>query len=104
MMSSQNLISTGRWGSIFDWEMFTSSELPPAELCTAVACVALAGDNLSEVILTRNHRGWEVPAGHIEPGETIDQALHRETLEEGGFVVTKSVPFGFRKITATSRP
>jgi 8-oxo-dGTP pyrophosphatase MutT (NUDIX family) len=29
--------------------------------------------------------GWEVPAGHIDPGESPEQAAHRETIEETGW-------------------
>ena len=30
---------------------------------------------------------WELPGGHVEPGETIHQCVERETLEETGLVV-----------------
>src|SRR5690348_3002608 len=29
--------------------------------------------------------GWEIPAGHIEPGETPEHAARREALEETGY-------------------
>jgi 8-oxo-dGTP pyrophosphatase MutT (NUDIX family) len=43
------------------------------------------------VLLLWRHRfitdtwGWEIPAGRIDPGETAEDAAHRETLEETGW-------------------
>ena len=32
----------------------------------------------------KKHRGWYLPAGRVEPGETLAEAAVRETLEESG--------------------
>ena len=43
------------------------------------------------VLLLRRHRfitdswGWEVPAGRVDPGETLEQAAVRESIEETGW-------------------
>ena len=38
-----------------------------------------------EVLLIRNHkRGWEIPQGRVEEGESLIDALHREVREEAG--------------------
>jgi len=43
------------------------------------------------VLLLRRHRfitdtwGWEIPAGRVEAGETLEQAAERESIEETGW-------------------
>jgi 8-oxo-dGTP pyrophosphatase MutT (NUDIX family) len=43
------------------------------------------------VLLLRRHRfitdtwGWEIPAGRVDPGETLEQAAERESIEETGW-------------------
>jgi 8-oxo-dGTP pyrophosphatase MutT (NUDIX family) len=43
------------------------------------------------VLLLRRHRfitdtwGWEIPAGRVDPGETLEQAAEREAVEETGW-------------------
>lgn len=31
---------------------------------------------------------WDIVGGHVEPGETLEEALHREVLEETGWSVS----------------
>ena len=58
----------------------------PAEAAGVVIDVADRG-----VLLLWRHRfitdtwGWEVPAGRVDPGESVLEAAHRETVEESGW-------------------
>ncbi|MDY0293858.1 MAG: NUDIX domain-containing protein [Candidatus Methanomethylophilaceae archaeon] len=49
-------------------------------------CVAFSGDRYLMVYNPRR-RGWEMPGGHTEPGETAEAAAEREFLEEAGYEV-----------------
>lgn len=87
----------GSWGSQINWEVSASSKLPPLELVTAVFCVAIT--QKEEIILARSKRGWGMLGGHIENGESIEAALERESVEEGGFTPAHPRLFAEMKIT-----
>lgn len=36
------------------------------------------------VVVSQHGTSWSLPKGHIDPGETAEQAAHREILEECG--------------------
>jgi 8-oxo-dGTP pyrophosphatase MutT (NUDIX family) len=95
--TNESLIAQGSWSENISWELYETSTLPPVELCTAVMCVAIAGDR---IVLARSERGWGMLGGHIENEETLDDALFREALEEGGFVIDRYELLAVRKITA----
>ena len=50
-----------------------------------VSVAALVTNDRGEILLVNSPwRGWEYPGGLIEPGETFQEALHREVREEAG--------------------
>lgn len=53
-----------------------------------VSVAALVTNDEGKILLVKSPwRGWEYPGGLIEPGETFQQALHREIKEEAGVEV-----------------
>ena len=50
-----------------------------------VSVAALVTNEEGKILLVNSPwRGWEYPGGLIEPGETFEEALHREVWEEAG--------------------
>ena len=50
-----------------------------------VSVAALVTNDEGKILLVNSPwRGWEYPGGLIEPGETFEEALHREVREESG--------------------
>jgi 8-oxo-dGTP pyrophosphatase MutT (NUDIX family) len=93
--ADEGLIQTGSWSEDVAWELYETTDLPPMELCTAVMCVAIAD---GKTVLTRNERGWGLLGGHIEDGESLEDALRREAREEGGFIIDQCGVFAVKKI------
>ena len=53
-----------------------------------VSVAGLVTNDEGKILLVNSPwRGWEYPGGLIEPGETFQEALHREIREESGVEV-----------------
>ena len=51
-----------------------------------VSCLVRNDEN--KILLVKHHiRGWELPQGRVEEGETVIFALSREVLEEAGVTI-----------------
>jgi 8-oxo-dGTP pyrophosphatase MutT (NUDIX family) len=98
MASSEILSDWGNFGTT-SWEFWRSRTLTPEQqrLAAAVACVAFYDPTEPSIVLTRSKRGIELPGGHIDKGETIEQARDREAYEEAGYYVAEATLFGYRK-------
>lgn len=55
--------------------------LPERELISSVFLLAIKD---TKILAIENERGWDMPGGHLEEGETIREGLVREVEEEGG--------------------
>jgi ADP-ribose pyrophosphatase YjhB (NUDIX family) len=93
------LLEKGNWSEKIAWELYVGTKLPPAELCTAAFCLAINNDR--KIVLMRAERGWSLLGGHIEEGETVEEAVIRESQEEGGFTPDQLQQFAFRKIISS---
>jgi 8-oxo-dGTP diphosphatase len=81
---------------------------PDAASWPVVPCVgAVVHDVAGRLLLVRRgrdpHRGrWSLPGGRVEAGESPEQAVEREVLEETGLSVRAGAPVGRVQITGDS--
>jgi len=71
-------------------EIHLVGDAVPYERVSAVFMIAFEAQR---VLAIKNERGWDIPGGHVEPGETVNDAMRRELIEEGGATVESPVPF-----------
>jgi 8-oxo-dGTP pyrophosphatase MutT (NUDIX family) len=49
-----------------------------------------------------NARGWDIPGGHTEAGESPEETLHREVMEETGALLSDVRLLGYQRIRLLS--
>lgn len=75
---------------------FVSESVPEDAPVTAAYIFAFLD---GKILLARHRaRGWDLLGGHIDPGETSEQATRREAHEEAKATVGKMIPLGYQEI------
>lgn len=70
---------------------------PPLELVTSVFGLCFKGRDL--LMINHEKRGWDVPGGHVEGRESLEETLQREVLEEADARIGRAAQLGVVKIT-----
>ena len=83
-------------GRLFHLVTRLDREPPPAANISTAHCLAFDGDQI--VLALHANRGWTVPGGHLEDGESAETAMRREALEEAGAVVINGRVFAHEQI------
>lgn len=74
-----------------------TGERPPDDHVSAAHCLGFDGQG--RFLLARHvDRDWTIPGGHREAGETAEEALRRETLEEAAAVISDPILIAVERI------
>lgn len=87
LLRERELVVDGRR---FHLTVRLTSELPPTDHVSTAHCLGFATDG--RFLLAQHvERGWTIPGGHIEPGESPDAAMRREAIEEAAATIGDAV-------------
>jgi len=76
--------------------LILDDQLPPIPAITSALALAFDGERI--LMTNLRQRGWDIPGGHLEPGETPEAAMRREVMEEAGALLTDVQLLGYQRI------
>lgn len=76
--------------------LILDDQLPPLAAITSALALAFAGERI--LMTNLRQRGWDIPGGHLDPGETPEAAMRREVMEEAGALLTEVQLLGYQRI------
>jgi ADP-ribose pyrophosphatase YjhB (NUDIX family) len=72
-----------------------SSALPPMEQITTVFGLITYK---KQILLANLYRGWDLPGGHVEEEEILEETLVREVYEETKIIAEKPTLIGYQQM------
>ncbi len=100
LRKGEYVLTEGKWNDNTPWKFIVSKEKLNPDLCTAAFCITSYNGSL--LLIQNRKRGWEIPGGHIDEGEGVEQTLVREVMEEAGAVVENPKMFGYIMVAPES--
>ncbi|HXR64997.1 MAG TPA: NUDIX domain-containing protein [Ktedonobacteraceae bacterium] len=77
-------------------QIVLSSQIPPRELSVTSFVLAFSGNSFLQTHLVK--RGWDLVGGHIELGESPEEAVRREVQEEAGATLGSLHLLGYQRL------
>jgi 8-oxo-dGTP diphosphatase len=90
-----------RWQA--DWATFVATDRF-ADVAPTPAALVFPFYGSHVVLANITGRGWCIPGGHVEQGETLVETIHREAYEEAGIELDVLHPLGYFALTAAEDP
>lgn len=84
---------------LVDWYEVAHKKDIPVRAWQQVYVIGNLGGKVPLVTNARSPKPYNLPGGHVEPGETIEQTMHRELIEECNMRVISWEPIGYQILT-----